>query len=92
MFDVGGTIQLKKELRIDSQKDVDSWPQLPTGSSPRDTDQDGMPDPWERRHQLDPENPDDGNAIHLTGFTNLEVYLNSLVSSGSAERVSAVDD
>ena len=43
-----------------------------------DTDGDGMPDVWERKHGLDPENPADGPAVTLSreGYTNLEVYLN----------------
>ena len=49
-----------------------------------DTDQDGMPDDFERRHGLNPSNPHDRNAKNLsqTGYTNLEVYLNSLVTRG----------
>ena len=72
-------IKARTHRRIDSQKDVGGWPKLPTGSAPKDTDQDGMPDTWEHSHQLDPRNPNDGNAIQSTGFTNLETYLNSLV-------------
>lgn len=47
----------------------------------RDSDGDGMPDWWERRKGLDPREASDGNATTLSavGYTNLEVYLNSLV-------------
>ncbi len=47
----------------------------------RDTDGDGIPDLWEITRALDPLDPADGNAVTLSpsGYTNLEVYLNSLV-------------
>ncbi len=44
-----------------------------------DTDQDGMPDTWERKLRLNPNDPADGNKDHNNdGFTNLEEYINSL--------------
>ena len=44
-----------------------------------DTDQDGMPDAWERKLGLNPNDPTDGNKDHNNdGFTNLEQYINSL--------------
>jgi hypothetical protein len=39
-----------------------------------------MPDKWERAHQLDPKNPDDGSAVSVGGSTNLEIYLNALAA------------
>jgi hypothetical protein len=46
-----------------------------------DVDADGMPDAFETAHQLNPNDPADGAATTLSadGYTNLEVYLNSLV-------------
>jgi hypothetical protein len=46
-----------------------------------DADADGMADDFERSHGLDPADPDDRNGTRLSnqGYTNLEVYLNSLV-------------
>jgi hypothetical protein len=48
-----------------------------------DTDADGMPDEFERRHELNPRDPADRNGTDLSkdGYTNLEVYLNELVDS-----------
>ncbi len=47
----------------------------------KDDDHDGMPDDWERAHGLDPANPKDRNGdFDGDGFTNLEKYLNSLIS------------
>lgn len=47
-----------------------------------DTDKDGMPDYWETANGLNPNSASDGNGYDLDGrgmYTNLEVYLNSLV-------------
>ncbi len=50
--------------------------------SPRlDTDSDGMPDDWERRRGLNPEDPHDRNRISTGRYTELEVYLNECVSA-----------
>ncbi len=66
---------------IDSQNDVGGWPQLRQGTPARDTDKDGIPDEWERAHQLNPADAADGNAYHASGYTNVEVYLNSLIKN-----------
>lgn len=48
-----------------------------------DTDGDGMPNDFETARGLNPNNPTDRNGLELSpwGYTNLEVYLDSLVSS-----------
>ncbi len=46
----------------------------PTG--PVDTDMDGMPDDWEKKYSLDPNNPADAHDdADKDGFTNLEEFL-----------------
>lgn len=50
----------------------------PTGY---DTDLDGMPNAWELLQGLDPNSAADRNFISPSGYTNLEVFLNSLVTS-----------
>jgi pectate lyase len=63
---------------INSEDDVGGWPVLKSAPAPVDTDRDGMPDEWERRHGLNPNDPDDRNGDqNANGFTNLEEYLNS---------------
>ena len=65
---------------LDSQADVGSWPTLHALPAPLDSDQDGMPDEWERAHGLNPNDASDRNAApDGQGCTNLEKYLNSLV-------------
>lgn len=63
---------------IDSQSDVGGWPDLTSSSPPVDADHDGMADEWETFRGLDPANPLDGTLI-TDGYTNLEIYLNSLI-------------
>ena len=65
---------------INSPDDVGGWPVLKTGKAPLDSDGDGMPDAWERRHGLNPDDPLDAAAYTQDGkYTNIEVYLNALV-------------
>lgn len=63
---------------IDSHKDVGGWPELKSVPAPVDTDQDGMPDVWETKNNLNPKNPDDRNKVGVDGYTMLEKYLNSI--------------
>ncbi len=64
---------------IDSQAQVGSWPELQSLPAPTDSDSDGMPDAWEQKHGLNPQKKDDALYTLDKGYTNLEVYLNSLI-------------
>jgi Domain of unknown function (DUF4082) len=68
---------------INSQKDVGGLSPLARGRAPTDSDRDGMPDNWEKANGLDPKNALDRNRTNLSneGYTNLEVYLDSIVAS-----------
>ena len=64
-----------------------------------DTDGDGIPDEWEIANGLNPSDDSDGNAytIDTKGYyTNLEVYLNSIVEDimkgGNADAEDAVEE
>jgi hypothetical protein len=60
---------------------VGGWDPYPSVVRPAgfDTDEDGMPDAWERKVNLNPMDPADGNEDrNKDGFTNLEEYLNNL--------------
>jgi pectate lyase len=62
---------------IDSQSQVGGWPELRSTAPLPDTDGDGMPDNWEKRHGLNPLDPADGSADKdRDGYTNVEEYLN----------------
>jgi pectate lyase len=66
---------------IDSQADVGGWPELKSTPAPVDTDHDGMPDDWETMKGLDPKKAADRNNVAPDGYTMLEKYLNSSLSS-----------
>lgn len=63
----------------DASADWSPWPDLPSEDAPKDTDGDGMPDTWENKKDLDPNDASDGAIVGDDGYTNLENYLNSLV-------------
>lgn len=64
--------------------DWDAWPTLNSTAAPTDTDGDGMPDDWETANGLNPNDAFDGTVINEEGYTNLEMYLNSLVADITA--------
>ncbi len=62
---------------IDTQSDVGGWPEYNSLPAPADSDIDGIPDGW-----LDANCPGKkAKDVNSEGYTYLEVYLNSLVSS-----------
>lgn len=65
---------------IDQPSDVGGWPVYKSEMAPADTDGDGMPDVWEQAKGLNSNDASDGAKYNLSKeYTNLEVYLNSLV-------------
>ncbi len=67
------------------------WPEYRTHDVPTDTDHDGIPDDWEKRSGLNPNDPSDANADRDgDGYTNREKYLGSLVGEyPNAAKISA---
>ncbi|MDN3670483.1 pectate lyase [Echinicola jeungdonensis] len=68
----------KKTGIIDSQDDVGGWPVLKSAPAPKDTDHDGMPDKWEKKNSLNPNDASDRNKVGEDGYTMLEKYINSI--------------
>ena len=68
---------------IDTQTDVEGWSEyVSAATTQQDSDKDGIPDEWETANGLNPNDGNDGNKYNLNKeYTNLEVYLNSLVNS-----------
>lgn len=57
------------------------YPVLKSSPAPADADNDGMPDVWEQKHQLNPNDSADRNGDNdADGYTNLEEYLNELAA------------
>lgn len=64
---------------IDTPDQVGGWPVLKQGKASKDTDQDGMPDKWEKRKHLNKKKDDSAEIGLMEHYTNIEVYLNELV-------------
>lgn len=64
---------------IDSQEDVGGWPILKIKKVMRDTDNDGIPNKWERKLKLDCNTKDSHlNTLNIN-YSNIEVYANQLL-------------
>jgi hypothetical protein len=63
---------------VDDPSEVGGWPELSRGEPRPDSDHDGIPNRWEKRHNLDPKNRRDGAKVRRSGYSNLERYLNRL--------------
>jgi pectate lyase len=62
------------------EQTLTAWPILKSLPAPTDTDRDGMPDAWERKHGLNPKDPSDASRQPAgSSYTHIERYLNSLV-------------
>jgi pectate lyase len=64
---------------IDDPMAVGGWTTYNSAAAPADTDNDGMPDEWEKKNKLNPNDPEDRNKTGEGGYTMLEMYLNGLV-------------
>lgn len=59
---------------------ANAWPVLRSAPAPADADKDGMPDEWEKKKGLNPADAGDASGYMLDKqYTNIEVYINSLV-------------
>jgi hypothetical protein len=77
-----------RKLPVDSYKlgiitdpaQVGGYPEY-KGTPYKDSDNDGMPDEWEVKHGLNPKNAADAaQDRNKDGYTNIEEFLNSVVS------------
>ncbi|WP_238540597.1 pectinesterase family protein [Paenibacillus mucilaginosus] len=76
---------------INSQKEVGGYLEFAqTVSTSADDDHDGMPNEWETANGLNPNEPSDRNGLHASGYTHLEVYLNGITGSGSANPAAVI--
>lgn len=78
---------VKRRLPADSYKDgiisdisqVGGYPEY-KGTPYKDSDNDGMPDDYEMKNKLNPKDAGDAVKITKSGYSNIEVYLNSVVN------------
>jgi hypothetical protein len=63
----------------DYEKTINAWPYLKSLPAPADRDKDGMPDEWEKKHGLDPNDNSDATGYKLSKlYTNIEMYINDI--------------
>jgi len=75
-----GSAEGESDGIINTQDEVGGWPEIKSVKGPVDTDEDGIPDEWEIKHGLNPNDKEDGSQYKLEKYyTNLEMYLNSLL-------------
>jgi hypothetical protein len=74
-----GTVTFKaRQGIITDVKQVGGYPEY-GGEPVKDTDGDGMPDAWERKYGLNPNDPSDAAKDGTgDGYTNIERYINGL--------------
>ena len=57
---------------------VGGYPEY-SGKPYKDADQDGMPDIWEKKYGLNPDDPADASYdLNGDGYTNIEKYINGI--------------
>jgi hypothetical protein len=78
-------VAARKGKLLNSQTDLakevggGGFGEIKGGPAPKDTDGDGIPDAWETAHGLNPRDASDARQLDKSGYTMLEVYLNSAV-------------
>lgn len=94
-----GIINSQDDNKPEGATDWSAWPELASYGAKVDTDGDGIPDDWEMANGLRPDYAEDAKekTIDQRGwYTNLEVYINSLVEdmvkAQNAEADTPVDE
>jgi len=77
-FTYNGSRRSKNGI-IDSQNDVGGFPDLKPGKALLDSDNDGMPDEWEIKHNLNPKKANANGRDLDKNYDNIEVYTHDIV-------------
>ncbi|MBF4485751.1 pectate lyase [Flavobacterium sp. CSZ] len=72
---------------IDSQSAAGGWPELASEIALKDTDNDGMPDGWEKNNRLNPEKNDANGRTLSVVYDNVEVYINSMAAKQTEQQL-----
>ena len=68
-----------KQGIITDPRQMGGYPEYKPWQPYQDTDLDGMPDEWEMRNGLNPNDPSDANGdLNGDGYTNIEKYINAI--------------
>jgi hypothetical protein len=95
---VAPTSQFKpRRMPLDSYKigiitevsQVGGYPEY-KGAPYKDSDNDGIPDEYEKKNSLNATDATDAEKITKSGYSNIEVYLNSVVNVANVKPVAAV--
>jgi hypothetical protein len=72
-----GTASMGENGFVSNQEEAGGWIEMKTGPVPLDSDNDGMPDSWEKQYKLNPNDATDHTKDNDSdGYTNIEEYLN----------------
>ena len=63
---------------IKDEAEVGGQPAIKSKKTAKDSDRDGIPDSWEKKNGLNKKDPKDASTITSNGYSNLELYINSL--------------
>ena len=82
----------KKGVLINSETEIPYkvLGSLNDGLKPLDSDNDGIPDAWEKENKLNPNHPADAMNIASNGYTNLENYINRLTTKKQATPITVL--
>ncbi len=61
------------------------------GTPYTDSDNDGIPDAWEIKNKLNPKDPSDAATVTKSGYSNIELYLNSVVDIKNVVPVTVIN-
>ncbi|KAF5986109.1 pectate lyase C [Fusarium coicis] len=68
-----------KGALISDEKEFGGVGEIANGAALKDSDGDGIPDEWEMKNGLNPNDASDGMKVASNGYSSLENYVNSLV-------------
>jgi hypothetical protein len=75
-----------KQGIITDPRQMGGYPQYRDWQPYKDTDNDGMPDEWEVKNGLNPNDPADANGdLNGDGYTNIEKYINAIPTQGRVD-------
>src|SRR5699024_4537223 len=83
MIHQAASLGLKGKNYVHDEKEASNLQALEHSKPVVDTDGDGIPDQWEMKNGLNPENSEDGKRITDNGYSNLEIYFHSIITTPS---------